>query len=165
MTNSSAASACDLSIKRFAISEERWIPPKNANLQALEVFVRIDTEIGDEEPTKIFIGRKRFDLSTAAVERDHLMRAQSLSPRVCIDPRVDIRKQLEMTTATQIRGIARLDQSDLQLTQATGGSLVEREAHHVGEGLSRPAFERGVELQRRPPRVGDVERSPRLDRV
>src|SRR6267143_1601461 len=49
------------------VREKRCISAEDANLQISQGFVRIDAEVGDEEPAKIVIGRERLDLPAAAI--------------------------------------------------------------------------------------------------
>src|SRR5205823_2977586 len=94
---------------------------------------------------------------SAAEEGDHLLRAQSLPPWVGLDPSPDIGQDIEMTAAAQVRDIARLDQSELELPQAARGTVVKGKARDIGERFAGPAGERGVEQPRRAHGPIDVE--------
>jgi len=156
---------CGFAHERFAIDQQGRIAAKNATVEPLEIFVRIDAEVVDEEPAQILIDGQGFDLPAAAVQGNHLMRAQTLPPRVRVDPRLDIGQELEMTAAPQIRSVSRLDEVELQLLQPPAGAFVEREVLHVGERFTGPACERGREIGRCLMRIAELERVPRVGRV
>src|SRR5204863_3140258 len=96
----------DACLRIVAVVEQPRIAAEDAAVQPLDVLVGIDSEVGHQEPAKVFIYRQRLDLPAAAIQRDHLMCAQSLSPRFGLYPRVDILQDVEMTAAPQVRHVA-----------------------------------------------------------
>src|SRR5438094_10516196 len=108
--------------------EQLRISSQDPAVESLDVIARIDAEIRAQQPTKGLIRGERIDLPTAAIQRDHLVRAQPFAPRLVPNPGIDVFEHVEVSSAVQVCPVAELDEAQSKFLELPRGHVAEGEA-------------------------------------
>ena len=71
---------------------ERRLVAQHGLLQPAQVRARLEPELVDQRAPRVGVGLERLRLATAAVQREHQLRAQPLAQRVARDERAQLRR-------------------------------------------------------------------------
>ncbi len=125
--------------RRSLVPVERRVLREDGALELLERSPRLDAELLDERLARPPVDVERLGLSTAAVEREHELRADALAERVIPHECLELSHQVPVAAEREIR----LD----SLLERCQPDLFESVDRGAGEGLVREVGKRGSSPQ------------------
>ena len=122
------------------------------------------------------VGRQRFRLPARAIQREHLLRPQSLAQRLIRDQRPELAEDLSVATRGEVGVDRHLGRLQPQLLQSSYLGARERLVSHVGERTAAPQRQRRprfsvrhavglhgrVDQPLEPGRIDAIDREPEL---
>ena len=145
-------------------------------MQAAQLGAGLHADRLHERRACVPIGLQRLRLPARAIQREHLLRAQSLAQRLIRDQRPQLAENLPVATSGEVGVDRHLGRLQPQLLQPPDLGARERLIRHVGQRAAapqrqrRPCFSvrRPVGLHRRgdqplePGRIDPIDREPEL---
>ena len=118
-------------------------------LRALELGPRLQAELRDERPSRVRIYIERLGLPPRAIEREHELRTEALSQRLLANERLQLRDDLRMPPAREIRIDARTERVQPLLLESWNGREREPLVLEIGQRSASPQIEGGAVRPRR----------------
>ena len=122
-------------------------------LQPAQLRARLEPQLVDQRAARVGVGLERLGLATAAVEREHQLRAEPLPQRVACDERAQLRDQLGVAAEREVGVDAQLERLEPLLLERLDGRDGELLVGEVGERAAPPLAERC------PQRLGGLARA------
>jgi hypothetical protein len=107
-------------------------------LERLQRRARLDPEVLDESDPRLAIGVERLLLSPAAVEREHLLLAETLAIRMRGDQQLELREQPVVPAERELRLVPQLDRLESPLLEVGDRRSCERLLGEIRQGRSAP---------------------------
>ena len=146
ITRRGSAAIGGLAVAGVASGSKRRILLENRALDITQSSARLDSELRNQRPARRLERLQRVGLAATAIQGHHLLRPKALVQRMPGDQRVELRDQLGVAPAREIRVDRTLQRGDPQLVQARCDGPGARLLGEIGESRSAPERERGAEL-------------------
>jgi hypothetical protein len=144
----------------LGLDRERRVLTEDRGLQLAQLGARLETQLVDERPASVVVGRQRVRLAAGAVERQHQLTPQPFAERLLCHERLKLGDELAVASQREQRLDAVVDRGEPQLLQACDLRIFCAVALHPPP----PQSERLLEpLGRSPWVAGGEQRAPSGD--
>ena len=147
---------------RSLVEKQRVVLAQDRRLELAELVAWIDAELVDEDLTRSAVCRERVGLPPRPIESEHQLCARTLSERLRLDERFELRDELGVTTQGEVGVDALLEHDRAELLESRDLVLRERLVEEVRECRAAPEAERLAQRALRSDRIAAHERGAPL---